>query len=77
MDICQEAFDALKVLCTSAPILAFADFTKPFKLHSNAIAIRLGTILYQEQDGKNRVIVYASRALSKSNLITQHISWIS
>ena len=56
----------LKVLCTSAPILAFADFTKPFKLHTDVSTIGLGAILYQEQDGKDRVIVYASRALSKS-----------
>ena len=56
----------LKVLCTSTLILAFADFTKPFKLHTNANTIRLGVVLYQEQDGKDRVITYASRALSKS-----------
>ena len=62
---CQEAFDTLKVLCTSAPLLAFADFTKPFKLHTNASTIGIGAVLYQEQDGKDRVTVYASRALSK------------
>ena len=56
----------LKVLCTSAPILAFADFTKPFKLHTNASSTGLGAVLYQEQHGKDRVIAYASMALSKS-----------
>ena len=56
----------LKGVCTSAPILAFADFIKPFKLHTNASAIRLGAVLYQEWDGKDRVICYASRALSRS-----------
>ena len=66
MNECQEAFDTLKVLWTSAPILAFADFTKPFKLHINASTIKLHAVLYQEQDGKDRVIEYASRALSKS-----------
>ena len=65
MDKCQTAFDMLKVLCISGLIVAFADLTKPFKLHTNARAIRLGAVLYQEQDGKDRVIVYASRALSK------------
>ena len=63
---CQEAFDTLEVLCTSAPMAAFDDFTKPFKLHTNASTIGLDAILYQEQDGKDRVITYASRALSKS-----------
>ena len=66
MDECQEAFDTLKVLCTSTPILAYADFTKPFKLHTNASDIGLGAILHQEQHGKDRVIRYASRSLSKS-----------
>ena len=66
IDECQDAFDTLKVLCTSSPILAFADFTKPLKLHTNASAIGLDAVLYQEQDGKDRVIMYASRAFSKS-----------
>ena len=54
----------LKALFTTAPILAFADFNKPFKLHTNASAIRFGTVLYQEQDEKDRVIGYASTTLS-------------
>ena len=63
---CEEAFNALKALCTSAPILAFAHFTKPFKLHINASNMQLGAILYQEQDGINWVIGFASQSLSKS-----------
>ena len=27
---CQQAFDYLKTLCTTAPILAYANFTNPF-----------------------------------------------
>ena len=77
MEECQEAFDALKSLGTSTQILAFADFTKPFKLHTNASTIGLGAVLYQEQDGKDRVIAFASKAPPRVNLITQHISWNS
>ena len=66
MDDCQVAFDALKGLCTSTLILAFAAFTIPFKLHTDASTIGLGVILYQEQDGNDRVIRYASRALSEN-----------
>ena len=62
----RKTFGTWKVLCTSAPILAFADLTKPVKLHTNASAIGLGAVLYQEQDGKDRVIGYASRDLSNS-----------
>ena len=63
---CQEAFDMLKALCTSILILAFADFTKPFKLHMDASTTGVGAILYQEQDRNKWVIWYASQALSKS-----------
>ena len=44
---CQQAFDDLKTLCTMAPILACADFTKPFKLHTDACGTDLGAVLYQ------------------------------
>ena len=64
---CQQAFDNLKKVCTSAPILAYADFTKPFKLHTDACGTGLGAVLYQTQeDGTKVVIAYASRSLSKA-----------
>ena len=33
---CQQAFDDLTRLCTTTPILAHADFSQPFKLHTDA-----------------------------------------
>ena len=62
---CQEAFDKLKELCTTTPILAYADFEKPFKPHTDASVLGLGDILYQEQDRVEKVISYASPSLSK------------
>ena len=44
---CQQAFDDLKTLCTMAPILVYANFTKPFKLHTDACGTSLGAVLYQ------------------------------
>ena len=44
---CQQAFDDLKKLCTMAPILVYANFTKPFKLHTDACGTALGAVLYQ------------------------------
>ena len=61
----KKPFICWGLLCTSIQILAFADFAKPFKLHTDTSAIGLCTVLYQEQDGKDRVITYASRALAK------------
>ena len=36
---CQQAFDDLKRPCTTAPILAYTDFTQPFKLHTDACGL--------------------------------------
>ena len=64
---CQQAFDDLKRLCTMAPILAYAEFTKPFKLHTDACGSGLGAVLYQIcEDGTDAVIAYASQSLSKA-----------
>ena len=64
---CQQAFDDLKTLCTTVPILAYADFTKPFKLHTDACGTGLEPVLYQTQeDGTKAVIAYASRSLNKA-----------
>ena len=64
---CEIAFLLLKRLCTEAPILAYADYTKQFKVHTNISEEGFGAILYQTQeDGIDRVIAYASHSLKKS-----------
>ena len=63
---CQEAFDKLKELYITTPILAYADFGKPFKLHTDVSVLGLGAVLYQVQDGVEKVISYASQSLTKS-----------
>ncbi|KAL1268488.1 hypothetical protein QQF64_033851 [Cirrhinus molitorella] len=56
---CQRAFDQIIEEPTTAPILAFADPKLPYILHTDASTSGLGAALYQEQDGKARVIAYA------------------
>ena len=64
---CEEAFRDLKDWCSKTPILAYANYKKPFKIHTDASELGLGAVLYQDQDdGTTRVIAYASRTLSKS-----------
>ena len=63
---CQEAFDKLRELHNTTPILVYADFGKQFKLHTDVSILGLGAVLYQEQDGVKKVICYASWSLSKS-----------
>jgi len=60
-DECEEAFQKLKTLLTSAPILSQPDTTKPFDVYCDASGTGLGCVLMQE----NRVIAYASRSLKR------------
>ena len=60
---CQEAFDILREKPTTAPVLGYADYTKPFIVETDASHDGLGAVLSQEQDGRRRVIAYASRRL--------------
>ena len=62
----QDAFDKLKTALISAPILGYANFQKPFILHTDSSLDGLGAVLYQKDDSGNpRVIAYASRGLTK------------
>ena len=62
----DSAFEHLKKLCTSTPILAYPDYQLPFVLCTDSSSEGLGAVLYQKRDGKLRVIAYASRSVSKS-----------
>ena len=63
----QEAFLNLKNACTKTPVLAYANYAKPFKIHTDASELGLGAVLYQEQDdGTDHPIAFASRSLSKT-----------
>ena len=65
---CQEGFDALKHVLTTAPVLApvlaYPDYSQPFILETDASLKGLGAVLSQKgKDGEVRVIAYASRSL--------------
>ena len=62
----QEAFERLKEIVSSAPILAYADYTKPFKVYTDASELGLGAVLAQIQEDKEPAIAFVSRSLSKA-----------
>ena len=53
--------DKLKHVLTTAPILAYPDFTVPFELYVDASLDGIGVCLGQHQNGKEVAIAYAKR----------------
>ena len=72
---CQEAYDKLKELCTNTPILAYANFGKPFKLHTDPRVLGLGAVLYQEQGEIEKVIIMPADHYQNWNQNILSISW--
>ena len=63
----KQAFATLQKCLTSPPCLAYADFSKPWILHTDASKMGLGCVLYQkDESGKQRVISYGSRTLNST-----------
>ena len=58
---CNEAFEQLKVLLTTALVLAQPDIEKPFDVYCDTSGSGLGCVLMQE----GKVIAYASRQLRR------------
>lgn len=65
-DAQQTAFETIIDKLTKPPVLAYADFSKPFIVNTDASTEGLGAVIYQEHDGLERVISYASRGLRAS-----------
>ncbi|KAL2102024.1 hypothetical protein ACEWY4_003785 [Coilia grayii] len=61
---CEQTFNILKQMLIGAPVLGYADFSKPFVFEIDASGLGLGAVLSQEQQGElRRPIAYASRGL--------------
>ena len=48
------------------PLLVYPDLTQPFILDTNASGFALGGVLSQVRDGRERVIAYSSKTLSRT-----------
>ena len=59
-----ESFNKLKDALTSAPVLAYSDYSKPFILETDTFLKGLGTVLSQEDDEGNFCLIsYTSHML--------------
>ena len=63
-DECQKAFETLRTALSEAPILAFPDTNKPYKLYTDASNYAIGAALVQESAFGERVIQYLSHQLN-------------
>ena len=63
---CEEAFQCLKERLLKEPVVAHPDFSRPFKLYTDASNVGLGAVLAQVQGGRERIICCASRSLNKA-----------
>lgn len=62
---CEEAFQTLKEKLCTAPILAYPKPGLKYILDTDASDVGISAVLSQVQDGKERVISYGSKRLSK------------
>lgn len=61
----DEAFDKVKKILTTTPVLASPDFTKKFFIACDASNTGVGAVLFQEEDGLEHPIAYFSKTLNK------------
>ena len=64
LDEHQKAFDTLKIQLSSAPVLAYPQYDRIYKLQTDASHTALGAVLTQEENGIDRPISYYSRKLN-------------
>ena len=62
----DEAFNTLKQLLKSQPLLQYPDFSKPFNLTCDASNETLGVVLSQGEIERDLPVAYGSRTLSKA-----------
>ena len=63
---CNAAFETLKRMLTTAPVLAYPKFDTSFIVDTDASNVGPGAVLSRVQDGQEKVIAYATKTLSKA-----------
>ena len=58
---CTQAFNRIKHLLTTTPVLSHPDFSLPFHVHTDGSGKGVGAVLSQYVDGAYRPIAFCSR----------------
>jgi hypothetical protein len=62
----QKAFEGLKKVLSTEPLLIYPDFSQPFIVACDASTTAIGAVLSQVRDGEERPIAYCSRQLNQA-----------
>ena len=66
-DDCQKAFDAIKLLISSSPVLLMPDMSRPFRIECDASDYAVGAVLLQQDPNYNddwKPVAFISKKLS-------------
>ena len=63
---CEKAFQELKKILTSEPVVALPDFTRRFYLQTDASLTGIGWTLSQRYDNLEKAVIYGGRRLDES-----------
>ena len=68
IDVCLQAFNAIKEKLISAPVMTVPDWSQPFEAMCDASDFAIGAVLGQKRDKLFRAIYYASRTLNEASV---------
>jgi hypothetical protein len=65
----QKAFEELKQILSTEPLLVYPDFSQPFIVACDASTKTVGTVLSQVRNGEEKPIAYCSRQLNPDTVL--------
>ena len=76
---CQLAFDSIKTLLTTAPVLAYPDFTKSFMLDPDRCDHSVGAVLsqYDDQGVEHPIAYFSCNTVAKGGKVPHYTERMS